>query len=442
MKRAIREHSRDFVAIIALVVFALATVGVILVEQRFTLPSWFPAIGSDRFELQAELSSAQAITPGQGQTVNIAGIKVGDLSNVDLQNGAAVITMEIETRYAPLIHRDASILVRPRTGLADQTIELDPGSPGKPKMKEGTTLPLASTLPNVEPDEFLASLDGDTQGYLKLLLVAGGEGLGKNGRELSATLRRLDPTARDLALINGALAKRRQNIAQVIHDFGSLSKELAAHDRELADFVSSSASALGDFADQDAAIRASLQELPPTLRETRSALRSSDQLALTARPALTALLPQARALGPALKATQPFFRNTTGPIRDQIRPFARRVQPTVHHLTQGAGPLERSARGLAGGFLHLNRLLNALAYQPPGAQESFLFWLSWLNHDQNLTFAQDTGGPVQRGIVLLSCRTATVLNGLFAIRPQLKTIRDITNPPRTEEITAAGGCAP
>jgi phospholipid/cholesterol/gamma-HCH transport system substrate-binding protein len=440
MKRAIREHSKDFAAIIAIVVFAIATVGVILVEQRFTLPSWFPGIGAHRFELKADISSAQAITPGQGQTVNIAGIKVGDISAVTLESGDAVVTMQIQDRYAPLIHRDASVLVRPRTGLADQTIELDPGKPSAPAMEEGTTIPLSSTLPNVEPDEFLASLDGDTQGYLKLLLVAGGQGIGGHGRELSAALRRLDPTARDLARVNGALATRRHNIAQVIHDFGLLSKELAQHDQQLAQFVSSSSSALGDFAAQDSSIRASLQQLPSALRETRGALSSADQLALTTKPALTSLLPSARALAPALRATQPFFRNTTAPIRDQIRPFSRRVQPTIHHLTQGARPLAQTTTSLTGGFTSLNELLNGLAYQPPGPQEGFLFWLSWLNHDQNLTFAQDANGPLQRGIVMLSCRTATILNGLLSIRPQLKTVRDLTNPPNNTEIGAAGGC--
>lgn len=440
MKRAIREHSRDFIAIIGLFVLAIATVAVILVQQRFTLPEWFPGIGADRFELNVELSSAQAITPGQGQTVNIAGIKVGDISAVNLESGRAVVTMQIQQTYAPLIHTNASVLVRPRTGLADQTIELDPGTQSKPKITDGSTVPLASALPNVQPDEFLASLDGDTQGYLKLLLVAGGQGLG-NSHNLSATLRRLDPTARDLAAVNGELAKRRQNIAHVIHDFGLLSKELAQHDSELANFVSSSSSALGDFAQQDASIRATLQELPSTLRETRSALQSGDQLALTAKPALTRLLPSARALGPALHAAQPFLRETTGPIKNQIRPFARRVQPTVRHLNQGAKPLAASAKDLTGGFANLNQLLNALSYQPPGPQESYLFWLSWLNHDQNLTFTtQDASGPIQRGIVMLSCRTASVLNGLLAIRPQLKTVRDLTAPPTNTEIGSKGGC--
>jgi phospholipid/cholesterol/gamma-HCH transport system substrate-binding protein len=441
VKRAIREHSRDFIAILALVVFALASVGVILVEQRFTLPSWVPGIGSDRFELKAQISSGQAITPGQGQTVDIAGIKVGDISGVDLQSGVAVVTMQIEQRYAPLIHRDASILVRPRTGLADQTIELDPGKPAKPQIEEGTTIPLANTLPNVQPDELLASLDGDTQGFLKLLLISGGQGLGGNGRKLSSDLRRLDPTARDLAKINVLLAKRRTETAHVIHDFGLVSKELAGHDRDLANFVSSSDSALGDFAQQEASIRAALQQFPSALGATRSALVSSDQLSKTLRPALIRLLPQARALKPALEATQPFFRNTKAPIRDQIRPFTRKVAPTIHHLGQGAKPLGRSTTALAGAFTDLNKLLNALAYDPAGSQEPYLFWLSWLNHNGNSTLsAQDANGPAARALIVLTCATAISAESVTQTRPFLNTIRQLTNPPSHATIDAKGGC--
>ena len=44
-------------------------------------------------------------------------------------------------------------------------------------MKEDSTIPLASTQPQVNPDEFLASLDADTQQFLKLLLANGAEAL-------------------------------------------------------------------------------------------------------------------------------------------------------------------------------------------------------------------------------------------------------------------------
>ena len=98
MKRAIREHLRDFIAIVALIIAGLVTAGVILSSQA-AAPSWLPFLGDD-FALKAEFTSAQAITPGQGQAVVVAGIQIGDITGVELTT-AAVVEMEIEDEYAP-----------------------------------------------------------------------------------------------------------------------------------------------------------------------------------------------------------------------------------------------------------------------------------------------------------------------------------------------------
>jgi phospholipid/cholesterol/gamma-HCH transport system substrate-binding protein len=437
VRRAIREHLRDFVAIGVLIVLALVTTGVILAQQSANLPSWVPFLGQDHFELKAEFTSAQAVTPGQGQTVNIAGIKVGQVSGVDLENGSAVVTMQIDNSYAPLIHSNASLLLRPRTGLQDMTIEVDPGT-GSKQVKEGSTIPLADTEPNVQPDQILASLDGDTRSYLQLLLAAAGKGLGGHARQLSAGLRRFEPTARDLAKINGALATRRQNLRRVITNFGLLSEALGRSDTQLAGFVRSSNDVLASFAHQEASIRAALRELPGTLRETRSALSSGNKLALQLGPASRRLIPAAQALGPALRQTRPLFRKTVGPIHDQIRPFARAVQKPLRHVKQAAGPLARTSQGLAGSFNNLNLLFNALAYNPPGAAEGYLFWLAWLNHDLNAVFfTQDAGGPLRHGQVLLSCNTAFLADIAASSDPFLKTLQQLTNVPNRDDIANA-----
>src|SRR5919201_1414155 len=163
MSRALRAHSRDVVAIIALLAAALFATTVILINQRTTLPSWVPLIGSDRFHLEADFSTSQAVTPGQGQSVDIAGIKVGEVSGVKLEDGHAVVSMSIDNKYADLIHTNASLLLRPKTGLNDMVVEMDPGTQGAPQIKEDSTVPLASTEPQVNPDEILSALDGDTQ---------------------------------------------------------------------------------------------------------------------------------------------------------------------------------------------------------------------------------------------------------------------------------------
>jgi phospholipid/cholesterol/gamma-HCH transport system substrate-binding protein len=434
MRRAIREHLRDFVAIVALVLIGLLVTGVILSQQRQPYPSWIPFLGDDQFELKVEIATAQAVTPGQGQTVNMAGVQVGDITEVELEDGRAIVTMGVDSEYQELIHEDATVLMRPRTGLQDMTMELDPGGSGE-AVEEGYMIPLAQSEPNVNPDQILASLDGDTQNYLKLLIQGGAEGLGGRGEEFSAGLRRFEPLGRELTRINTRLAERRRNISRSISRFGELAETLARSDTQLADFVTTQNEVFGAFADQEASLRETLQELPSTLTETRTALASGKRLADVLGPASEALIPAAQAFDPGQEAAQRLARSSLAPIRDQIRPFTRQVRPSLRHLKQGAEPLGKTVKSTSSTFAELNRLFNAWAYNPPGAEEGYLFWNAWLNHNANNTaLLQDAHGPLPRGLVMQSCITALRAEELATVRPFIWTLQRLTNAPESAEI--------
>lgn len=437
MTKAIRTYSKDFVAVLVLGAIGLATLFVILSQQATALPSWFPILGEDRFELKAELETAQAVTPGQGQTVNIAGVKVGDVTGVELEDGVAVVTMQVDNADAELIHPDASVLMRPRTGLQDMTVEVDPGS-GSGTIEEGSTIPLAATKPNVNVDQILASLDGDTQAYLRLLLAGGAEALkGDGSKNLAAVLRRIEPTTRDLAKINTAVAERRENLKQVITNFGQIAERLAANDVQLGEFVSAQDAVLGAFADQEANLRATLRGLPGALEETRRALDAGDVLSEDLEPALRELIPAARALDPALESLQPFFRATRGPIENEVRPFTRNVDGVVKDVRRASEPLAKSSKGLEGSFEELERLFNGLAYNPPGPDEGYLFYLSWLNHNANsILLTQSAGGPLARGVLMYSCFISQLADNAEQGRPAIFTARRLTRLPLTDEICA------
>jgi phospholipid/cholesterol/gamma-HCH transport system substrate-binding protein len=434
---------RDVVAIVALLAAALFATTVILINQRVVLPNWVPLIGTDRFELKADFSTAQAVTPGQGQSVDISGIKVGEVSGVKLEDGHAVVSMEIDNKYAPLIHDDASLLLRPKTGLNDMVVEVDPGTQSSPHVKENSTVPLADTQPQVNPDEFLASLDADTQQFLKLLLANGAEALDPaQGRDvkLSNALRRLDPFARDIAEISGALASRRQAIANSIHNFQLLSTELGNRDQDLVNFVDSSNAVLASFAKEQASIRSAVRELPATLKETKGALTSANNLALQSGPALKKSIPGAKATAPALRALRRLFQQTAGPIENQIRPFTTEVRSPVTHVAQISQGLGVATPGLKTGFTDLNLGLNALAYNPQQANDQgFLFYVPWLNHDLNANYLlQDAYGPIRRGILLVSCSTAFTADGTLLAEPYLRLLYQITGAPRAKNIP---GCS-
>ena len=278
-------------AIIGLVLISGAVAVYILGNQRLTLPAWVPVVGKDFFVIKAELATAQAVTPGQGQTVNIAGVQVGEISKVELKDGKA--------------RRDAAdgAEVRPRLqgrARADAPEDRPQGhgrraraghARGAGRLKDGDVIPVAETLPDVNLDEILAALDADTRDYLTILVGAGAEGLRGNGPELARAIRRFEPSARYGRKVFGALAERKQNIKRVIHNLSLVMEELGAKDDQLAEFVENSNAVFATLARQDANLRSTLTELPSALDETQRGLGKAKLLADELGPTLQALRP-------------------------------------------------------------------------------------------------------------------------------------------------------
>jgi phospholipid/cholesterol/gamma-HCH transport system substrate-binding protein len=434
VKLAIQKHYRDFLAIIGLLILAAIVSVVILGHQRLTLPGWVPAVGKDFYEFNGEFSTAQAVTPGQGQSVDVAGVKIGEIARVDLVDGKAVVGMNLD-KGTVTVHRDARMLLRPKTGLKDMVVELDPGSAGAPKLPEGGTIPVAQTLPDVNLDEFLSALDADTRTYLQALLNAGASGLDGRGKDLGDTIRTFEPTAASLRKVNAALAQRSRNIRHVIHNFSLLSDELGSKDDQLARFVDDSNAVLGILARQESSIRGTLRELPGALSETQDALGKTGDLAAELGPALSELRPGARALAPTLRQVQPFLKDTTPVIRDSVRPLVRASRPVVAALRPTMRDLSAATPDVLSTFKILNTAFDALAYNPPGAEEGSLFWFAWLNHlGASLFSTQDAHGPIRRGLVIASCETLSILDNVKQVNPVLGSIIALSNFPSTSVV--------
>jgi phospholipid/cholesterol/gamma-HCH transport system substrate-binding protein len=338
------------------------------------------------------------------------------------------------------VHRDATLLLRPKTGLKDMTVELDPGSDDAPRLAEGGTIPISQTQPDVNLDELLSALDSDTRTYLQLLLNAGGDGLRGRGADLGDTIRTFEPTAAKLRRINTGLAERRRNIRRSIHNFSLVAQELGDKDDELARFVTDSNAVLRILAEQEASIRATLRELPGALQATQDALGKTDAFASELGPALQALRPAARGLGPALREVRPFLEESTPILRDSVRPLVREARPLVDELRPTLRDLDAAQPDLLASFQVLNTALDALAYNPAGpAEEGYLFWLSWLNHLSTSLFStQDAHGPVRRGLIVANCQALSILDTLRQVNPVLGTTISILNFPKTAEVCGPG----
>jgi phospholipid/cholesterol/gamma-HCH transport system substrate-binding protein len=415
MGKAIRAHLRDFVAVVGLLAVGLFATYIIVQNQRLRIP----LLEEKPFELKADMSTAQAVTPGQGQTVRVAGVRVGDISAVDYEDGHAVVTMDIDRKFLP-VYRNATILLRPKTGLKDMFLELDPGTSSDPnsdddEFQNGDTIPIANTAPDTNVDQVLSALDGDTRAYLRLLLTQGGLGLDGRGKDLGKLIGSLGPINRGLARLNTEVAKRKANLATLIHNMNLLWGRVGEDGQGIEQLVSASDQALGAIASQSPDVQRTVALLGPTLRTTRVALTKTDELATVLGPAVNSLRPFARKLKPINDSLGNLAKTTYDPVKQEIRPFVRNARQPVRDLRPAAQNLVKATPRLTTVGSKLNELFNMAAYNPhgaesagtPGRDEGYLYWLGWLGHVGNSTFSsQDAHGVYRHVYVVATCNTA------------------------------------
>jgi phospholipid/cholesterol/gamma-HCH transport system substrate-binding protein len=452
VRHAIRKHLGDFLAILGLVVLSIGVAGFILSHERLR----FPFIQSKPFPVNAAFTTAQAVTPGQGQTVRIAGVQVGSIGAVKLADGHAVVRLDINQKYKHLIHQDASALLRPKTGLKDMFVELDPGTAGSPEMPKDGTIPVQNTAPDVNQDEILSSLDTDTRAYLQLLVNGLGQGLKGRSTDLRNVFKQLGPTHQDLARVSKAIAQRRTNLRRLVHNYGQLTAELADKDHQIANLVDASNAVFQSFAAENQNVSGAVARLPGTLNTTAQTLQKVNKLSGVLRPSLDSLRPAFKQLNKANKAVLPFVKEAAPITRNQIRPFVSTARPYVSQSLKPASVnLSRAIPDLDSSFHELNRFFNIGAYNPAGKQgisedcekngacssaelnrkQPYLYWLAWVAQNSNSLFStSDAEGPLRRALFMFDC------NSIHAILDQSGGSADALFGPLSSVLTDAKFC--
>jgi phospholipid/cholesterol/gamma-HCH transport system substrate-binding protein len=434
----IERYRTAFLAVVTMIIVAAAVGGYILAHENLKLPGWVPVLGRNYYTLKAEFQTAQAVTPGQGQAVTIAGAKIGEIASVDLHEGVAVVTMKITPKYAR-IYRNATLLLRPKTQLQDMTIEVNPGSPAAGKLRSGEVIPLSQTAPNVDFDEFLAGLDAETRSYLQELLAGAAGGFKNNSRAFAAAIKRFDPTARIGQEIASQLEVRHANIARSIHNFRLLMEALGAKDTQLAQLVDASNAVFATFAQEEANLQKTLHLLPSALHKTGAALGKLGVASDAIGPTLNELQPFAKALGPAQEASRRLAQNTTSVIRNEIRPFAREILPVVKQLGPSTQQLGEAFPKLAVSFSVLNEFFNELGYNPGPSKGGFLFFLDWGNHNLNsVVSSADAHGPLGRNLLYFNCNILELFNGVSEVNASVKLLIGLLKPPTAAECASEG----
>ena len=108
---------------------------------------------SSRHTIDAQLSDVTGLA--NGDTVNIAGVPVGQVSSIGVQHGHALIGMAINNTVT--LRRSTDVGMRWHNVIGQKEIELYPGQRG-PILVPGATIPLTHDVTDASIDAFLNSL--------------------------------------------------------------------------------------------------------------------------------------------------------------------------------------------------------------------------------------------------------------------------------------------
>jgi phospholipid/cholesterol/gamma-HCH transport system substrate-binding protein len=108
---------------------------------------------SSRHTINAQLSDVTGLA--SGDTVNIAGVPVGQVSTIGVQHGHALISLSVNNTVT--LHRSTDVGMRWHNVIGQKEIELFPGRTG-PILPPGATIPLSHDVTDASIDTFLNSL--------------------------------------------------------------------------------------------------------------------------------------------------------------------------------------------------------------------------------------------------------------------------------------------
>jgi virulence factor Mce-like protein len=320
-------------------VFAVVAGYAILSNIAFTAP-W-----ASSYDVRIAVNDASGIVAGQ-QHVDIAGIDVGVVKQVQLTGARAVLTLSIDPKYAPL-YRNAHFRIRPLTPLEDMYVAIESrGTRSAGVLRDKEIVPVEQTVTPVSIGAVLNTFGPDTRAAMAVTLNELAKGAPDNGTNLRSAFTELAPFLSVAQQTLGAVAQRRRDLASLTTNFAALITAVGTREHQLAQLVSSGDSSLSELAREDTPFAQTLQQLPQTMTVMRSAfadLRASED---TLDPALASLEPVAARLSgalnslhsvahaadPALTRLQPAF-SALAPLARQLRPTAANLDAAFARLT-------------------------------------------------------------------------------------------------------------
>jgi virulence factor Mce-like protein len=288
------------------------------------------------YELNAVFNNANELK--ERSPVRIAGVEVGKVKRIEpYGDGKAKVFMELEEDGLP-IREDAQLKVRQRIFLeGNYFVDLQPGTPGAPERKSGSTVPPAQTASPVQFGDVLTALQSDTREDLRTLFKELSKGFeGKGSRGFNMAVKYWEEAYRNTAMSTRAtLGTEPGDLQRVLKGQGKVFGALARDEESLKLLVTSLNRLAAAFAREEQNLQATIPALRDVLTVGRPALSSINNAFPTLRAFAREALPAARSSSPTLDVQIPFITQARRLVsRAELRGLVADLRPTVPDLAR------------------------------------------------------------------------------------------------------------
>jgi phospholipid/cholesterol/gamma-HCH transport system substrate-binding protein len=392
LRLEIRRAFVPFLVVVGFMGLGVASVMLLAARLNIALP-WH-----DRYEVRVAVDDASGVVPGNHE-VRISGVVVGKISDVGIERGQAVLTLEVEPEHGPL-YRDARLRLRPRTPLEDMYLNVeDRGSAGAGEVPDGGELLAARTQSPVHIREVLDVFDADVRPRMRQTIASLGRGLGGHGADFRAALVELAPFLQSAQRLTREYAVRGRRTRRLVHNFRLITEELARREGQLTRLAAGGGKAFGELGSVDQPLAELITQLPPTLSRLPKSFAKLTATADDLDAAFVALRPAARALPAGLDAL-----NSVAPEIETGAAALRRPLPSLARLVRAARPvaenLDASFSGLLPQAPRLDRVTAALV-------PCRLTFQKFFHHTISVSQWYDAFGVRPRGQSVLSLKGAS-----------------------------------
>jgi phospholipid/cholesterol/gamma-HCH transport system substrate-binding protein len=331
------------------------------------------------YRVRVVLASATNVV--EGGTVLMRGMEVGQIDDIEAQDGKALLELELDGDYAPL-HDGAVVTVTWKALLGERRISIADGPSSNPTIPDGGVVRGKHPQP-MELDQILNALDKPTRTRLASMIHRLDQTLDHNQSSVRSTLLSLGPALKSLGELLRAADTDGPAIRNVVSRLNGLMTLLARRDHDMRGVIDDLSTLTTRTASKRQHLRSALRALPPTLDQATETLGAVPATAREVSPML-------RDLGKATSQLPAVARNLK-PVLTDLRPMVANLRPTLSAARQLLGDtpefLDMAHSVLPGATDALTDVQPALRFLRPYTPE-LMGWLStWgsaaANYDSN-----------------------------------------------------------